>query len=129
MEISGVHDMNKWFKKLFNSDQSTDKKQSNKLTPKEIATRKGEPWVAVLETHVNKDNIRNGFFELDWNEQFILELKQSGYGFDGDPEEEIVDRWFRDIVSQMLEDEGLDPDRGAGFINVKPISDGKSSVS
>jgi hypothetical protein len=121
--------MNKWFKKLFNSDQSTDKKQSNKLTPKEIATRKGEPWVAVLETHVNKDNIRNGFFELDWNEQFILELKQSGYGFDGDPEEEIVDRWFRDIVSQMLEDEGLDPDRGAGFINVKPISDGKSSVS
>ena len=30
-----------------------------KMTPKERATKKGEPWVAVLDTHVNKDNIRN----------------------------------------------------------------------
>lgn len=100
-----------------------------KRDPKELATRKKEPWVSVLDTHINKDNIRNGFFELDWNEYFITELKQAGYGFEGDPEEEIVDRWFRDIVSQMLEDEGLDPTRGAGFINVKPISDGKSEIS
>ena len=42
------------------------------LTPKEIATEKKEPWVAVLDTHVNPDNIRNGFFELDWNEYFVL---------------------------------------------------------
>jgi len=28
-----------------------------KLTPKERATAKGEAWVAVLDTHVNKDNI------------------------------------------------------------------------
>ncbi len=58
-----------------------------KMTPKERATAKGEPWVAVLDTHVNKENIRNGFFELDWNEHFVLKLKQEGYGFDGDPEE------------------------------------------
>jgi hypothetical protein len=101
-----------------------------KMTPKERATAKGEPWVAVLDTHVNKDNIRNGFFELDWNELFVLQLKQAGYGFDGDPDEEIVDRWFRDIVSQMLVDEGEDPTRrGAGYVNVVPISKGKSEVS
>ncbi len=100
-----------------------------KMTPKERATARGEPWVAVLDTHVNKENIRNGFFELDWNEQFVLQLKQAGYGFDGDPEEEIVDRWFRDIVRGMLTEEGLDPSRGAGFINVVPISKGKSEVS
>ena len=35
-----------------------------KLSPKERATAKGEPYVAVLDTHVNKDNVRNGFFEL-----------------------------------------------------------------
>jgi hypothetical protein len=100
-----------------------------KMSPKERATAKGEPWVAVLDTHVNKDNIRNGFFELDWNDLFILQLKQAGYGFDGDPDEEIVDRWFRDIVRNMLEEEGLDSNRGAGYINVVPISQGKSEVS
>lgn len=100
-----------------------------KATPKERATAKGEPWVSVLDTHVNKENIRNGFFELDWNEQFVLQLKQAGYGFDGDPEEEIVDRWFRDIVRGMLAEEGMDTSRGAGFINVVPIAKGKSEVS
>lgn len=100
-----------------------------KLTPKERATKKGEAWVSVLDTKVNPDNIRNGFFELDWNELFVLKLKQEGYGFEGDPEEEIVDRWFRDIVRQMLSDEGLDVNRPAGYINVTPISKGKSEVS
>jgi hypothetical protein len=100
-----------------------------KMTPKERATARGEPWVSVLETHINKENIRNGFFELDWNEQFVLQLKQAGYGFDGDPDEEIVDRWFRDIVRGMLSEEGMDTSRGAGYINVVPITKGKSEVS
>ena len=90
---------------------------------------RGEPWVAVLDTKVNPDNVRNGFFELDWNDLFIAELKKSGYGFDGDPEEEIVDRWFRDIVQNMLGEEGLDPSRPAGFINVNRITKNKSEVS
>jgi hypothetical protein len=101
-----------------------------KLSPKDRATRKKEPWVGVINTHVNKDNIRNGFFELDWNDEFIVQLKQAGYGFDGDPEEEIVDRWFRDLASNMLMEQGLDPRvRTAGFINVVPIAKGKSEVS
>ncbi len=100
-----------------------------KMTPKEKATAKGEPWVSVLDTHVNKDNIRNGFFELDWNEPFIVQLRQAGYGFEGDPDEEVVDRWFRDIVRNMFADEGLDTTRGAGYINVVPIAKGKSEVS
>jgi hypothetical protein len=100
-----------------------------RLTPKERATAKGEPYISVLDTKVNPDNIRNGFFELDWNDQFVLQLKQEGYGFDGDAEEEIVDRWFRDIVKQMLEEDGLDVNRPAGYINVVPIAKGKSEVS
>ena len=105
------------------------KEEQAKMTPKERATAKGEPWVSVLDTHVNKDNIKNGFFELDWNDLFIVQLKQAGYGFDGDPDEEIVDRWFRDIVRNMLAEEGMDTTRGAGYINVVPISQGKSEVS
>jgi hypothetical protein len=100
-----------------------------KLGPKERATKKGEPYISVLDTKVNPDNIRNGFFELDWNDQFVLQLKQEGYGFDGDAEEEIVDRWFRDIVRQMLEEDGLDSNRPAGYINVVPIAKGKAEVS
>jgi len=75
-----------------------------KMSPKERATRKKEPWVGVLETHVNKDNIRNGFFELDWNEQFVLKLKQEGYGEEGDKDEEIVDRWFRELCANVVVD-------------------------
>jgi hypothetical protein len=101
-----------------------------KMTQKERATAKGEPYVAVLDTHVNKENVRNGFFELDWNDEFVLQLKQAGYGFDGDPEEEIVDRWFRDLARNMLAEEGVsEPERvGAGFINVNKFGNGKASV-
>jgi hypothetical protein len=100
-----------------------------KKNPKEYATRRKEPWVNVIDVKVNEENVRNGFFELDWNEYFIAQLVQAGYGVDNDPEEEIVDRWFRDIVYNMLEEEGQDTNRGAGYINVVPIAKGKSEVS
>ena len=97
--------------------------------PKEYATRRKEPWVNVLDVKVNEENVRNGFFELDWNKYFIAQLVEAGYGVDNDPEEEIVDRWFRDIVYNMLQEEGQDTNRGAGYINVVPIAKGKSEVS
>jgi hypothetical protein len=99
-----------------------------KATPKERATMRGEPYVTVLDTHVNKENVRNGFFELDWNDEFIVQLKQAGYGFDGDPEEEIVDRWFRDLATNMLVEEGQNPNRGAGYINVSKLPNGRAQV-
>ena len=94
---------------------------------KEEATAKGEAWVAVLDTQVNPDNIRNGFFELDWNNEFIEQLLDAGYS--GETNEQIVDAWFRTIVIQMLEEEGLDTQREMGYINVVPIDKGRSSVS
>lgn len=94
---------------------------------KEAATKEGKPWVAVLDTQINPENIRNGFFELDWNNEFIEQLLDAGYK--GETQEQIVDSWFRTIVIQMLEEEGMDTDRGAGYINVVPIEKGRSSVS
>ena len=96
-------------------------------TEKQSATANGEPWVAVLDTQVNPDNIKNGFFELDWNNEFIEQLLDAGYK--GESQEEIVDQWFRTIVIQMLEEDGQSTDRGAGYINVVPIDKGKSEVS
>jgi hypothetical protein len=110
--------------------KAAEEEEIAKMSPKERATRKEEPWVGVLETHINKENLRNGFFELDWNEYFVLQLRQAGYGFDGDPDEEVVDRWFRNLCKDIGSEEGIDmTDRGAGYINVKKIAEGKSEVS
>ena len=130
--------MKNFFKKLTGLDKVEAQKaevESEKMEllkqrdPKDYHTRKKEPWVDVIDVKINEENVRNGFFELDWNKYFIEELIKEGYGVDNDPEEEIVDRWFRDIVYGMLEQEGLDTDRGAGYINVVPIDKGKSEVS
>ena len=85
-------------------EKAKEAEELAKLTPKERANRKKEPWVAVLDTHVNKENVRNGFFELDWNDHFVLQLKQEGYGADGDKDEEIVDRWFRELCANVVVD-------------------------
>jgi len=134
--------MKKWLKKVTGIEaeekrlaeeaaalEAKEMEQLKVSNPKEYATRRKQPWVNVLDVKVNEDNVRNGFFELDWNKYFIEQLIQSGYGEEADPEEEIVDRWFRDIVFNMLSEEGLDTSRGSGYINVVPIDKGKSEVS
>ena len=118
--------------KLIADKQEVQKEKDELLSkrdPKAYATRRKEPWVGVLDVKVNEKNVRNGFFELDWNKYFIQQLIDVGYGVTNDEEEEIVDRWFRDIVGNILDDEGLDKDRGSGYINVVPISKGKSEIS
>lgn len=82
------------------------KVQRKAKTPKEIATEKREPWVAVLDTSINPRDPRNGFFELDWNEYFVDQLRFAGYK--GDTDEELIDRWFRDLcLSVAAEDQEL----------------------
>ena len=63
---------------------------------KEEATKLGKAWVAVIDTQLNPENIKNGFFEIDWNNQFIEELLDAGYS--GETNEEIVDGWFKTVV-------------------------------
>ena len=97
------------------------------LSPKDAATLKKEPYVSVLNTHINEDNIRNGFFELDWNEYFIVKLRESGYI--GETEEEVVDAWFKDLCRDVAMEENVNMDRrGAGFINVNSLGNGKAEI-
>ena len=99
-----------------------------KLSPKELATQNKEPWVAVLDTHINQDNIRNGFFELDWNEYFVLQLKAAGYR--GSTDEEIVDSWFSELCRNVGGEVGVDMERrGSGFVNKALRDDGKVEIS
>jgi len=92
-----------------------------KLSAKDRATKLKEPWVGVLNTHINKDNIRNGFFELDWNDHFVLKLKQEGYGFDGDLDEEIVDRWFRELCANVVVDGDFGGAVNTGVIDINSV--------
>jgi hypothetical protein len=127
--------MKQWLKKVTGiaaKEKELEEKELSvleKSDPKAAATKRKEPYIEVLDMQVNEDNIRNGFFELDWNQYFIEELLRNGYGSEGDLDEEIVDRWFKDIIYNMLQEEGLDTNRNAGYINVVPIDKGKSEVS
>ena len=119
-------------KQLVETEQATarakEEERIAKLTPKERATEAKEPWVAVLDTHVNKDNIRNGFFELDWNEYFVLELRQAGYK--GDTDESVVDQWFQELCRNVGAEANVNMERrGSGFINVNNLGDGRSEIS
>jgi len=99
-----------------------------KLSPKERATKRKEPWVAVLDTHVNRENPANGFFELDWNEYFVVQLREAGFGFEGDPDELVVDLWFKTLARNMLSEEGLEMNRSQGFINVQKLDANRSEI-
>ena len=91
------------------------------------ATKDKKPWVAVLDTQVNPDNIKNGFFELDWNNEFIEQLIDAGD--QGEGPEQIIDQWFRTIATQVLDEEGQEPNRGMGYINTsKADNNGKAEV-
>lgn len=98
-----------------------EQEELSKLNPKDRATRRKEPWVGVLNTHVNKENVRNGFFELDWNEYFVLQLKQEGYGEDGDKDEEIVDRWFRELCANVVVDGDYGGAVNTGVIDINSV--------
>lgn len=113
---------------LLTAESAKETERLAKLHPKELATERKEPWVAVLDTHVNKDNIRNGFFELDWNEYFIVQLREAGYT--GETEEAVIDQWFQELCRNVGAESGVNMDRrGAGFINVQNLGNGKSEIS
>lgn len=108
--------------------QAQEEERLAKLSPKELATEKKEPWVAVLDTHVNKENVRNGFFELDWNDYFVLQLRSAGYT--GEDDEAVVDKWFQELCKNVGADTGVDMERrGSGFVNVNNLGNGKVEVS
>ena len=70
-------------------------------TPKKEDTKETAigPWVKVIEVHFDKDNPGRGYFELDWNDDFVGLLGEAGYA--GDSNEAIVDLWFNDLCRSI----------------------------
>jgi hypothetical protein len=101
-------------------------------TEKEIATEKGEPWVAILSMDIDPENLHQGAFELDWNDKFIANLIRAGYQMKADDKDsDIVDRWFqnvcRHVVMETWEQEvANNPNR---VVKSRDIGDGRSEVS
>ena len=112
---------------LFKSEEPTviaEVKKPVKKTKK--AAKSEKPWVKVLDMNVNPDNPRNGFFELDWNDEFVNMLKQNGY--EGGSDTEIVDRWFQTLCRTIGNEQQVDIG-GSGYININRTPDGKTEVS
>ena len=93
---------------------------------KKVAGIRKEPWVNVLELGVNPENAQAGYIELDWNDEFVNMLKQSGY--EGKSEEEIVDRWFQTLCQTIGNEQGLDVN-ASGHVKMTRRDDGKTEVS
>ena len=104
-------------------------KKTTKTTTKKTKKSKGkseEPMVKVLSVNVNPENPRNGFFELDWNKEFVNMLQQNGYT--GDSEEQIVDTWFQSLCRTIGNDQGIGDVTG-GYVQINRRPDRKTEVS
>lgn len=70
---------------------------------KELATKKGEPYVSILNVELDSDDIGNGAFELDWNDIFVAKLIKAGY--QGKTDADVVDNWFKTVCRNILTEE------------------------
>lgn len=97
---------------------------------KQLATINNESWVKIV--HVDA----KGSFEFDWNELFIEELEEAGFG-PAPKEEMVVDEWFNEICKNItieqyqgdvaLLAEQID-ERQPNLVQTKRVAPGKREV-
>jgi hypothetical protein len=110
-----------------------EKANQQKLSPKEVATAAGEPYIEIVAMELNSDNPGLGSFELDWNEQFIKKLRAMGYP--GPTDEVVIDLWFQDVCRNILLEtyEQEQANRAVGdnvrYISRRDLGGGKTEVS
>ena len=77
---------------------------------KEIATIRKEPYVNVISMGIEDEDIRQGYFELDWNDDFVIMLQNAG--ITGTSDDDVVNKWFNGVCRTVLLQEGADLDYG-----------------
>jgi hypothetical protein len=126
--------LKKRFKKKKPAEAKTETPRPKKKSEKDLATERGEPYVAILSMEIDPENMQQGAFELDWNEKFVANLVRAGYQMNPkDTDADIVDRWFtavcRNIVMETYEQyEAMNPERDR-VIKTRNMGDGRSEVS
>ena len=142
MYLDGVFEMFDWLKKKKKvTKRELPEVSKTPLMPgvkapvkseKQIATEKGEPYVAVLSMDVDPNNLHQGAFEPDWNEIFVARLVKAGYMMKPtDTDGEIVDRWFqnvcRHVVMETWEQEQAIKNSGM-YVQKRDLGDGRSEI-
>jgi hypothetical protein len=105
------------------------KKAEPTKSEKELATERGDPYVAILSMDVDPENIHAGSFELDWNEKFVANLIRAGYV--GKTDSDIVDQWFQNVCRHVVmetweQEQAMNPTR---FTRSRDLGNGRTEVS
>lgn len=112
--------------------QPEPKSKPPEKTPKELATDRGDPYVAILSLDVDPENLHQGSFELDWNEKFVANLIRAGYMMKReDTDAEIVDRWFQNVCRHVVmetweQEQAMNPTR---YTRTKDLGNGRKEIS
>lgn len=123
------------FRKKPRKNQDTDIKPAKSAkSAKDIATERGEPYIAITSMEINPDSLHEGAFELDWNSVFVTRLVKAGYMIKKeDTDAEIVDRWFqnvcRNVVMETWEQEQAMNPTPQRHIQKRDIGGGRTEVS
>lgn len=117
-------------KKSAKPAESKEKPEKVKKSAKELATERGEPYIAILSMDVDPNDINSGAFEFDWNEKFIANLARAGY--QGRTDADLVDQWFqaicRNVVLETYEQiEAIN--NSSRYTQSRDIGDGRREVS
>jgi len=100
-----------------------------KKSEKEIADKKGEPYVAILGMDVDPENLHQGSFELDWNEKFVTNLIRAGY--QGETDADIVDQWFQAVCRHVVMEtyDQYDAMNHETYVHTRDLGDGRKEIS
>jgi len=119
-------------KKQTKPTESREKPEKDKKSAKDLATERGEPYVAILGMEVDPENLHQGSFELDWNSVFVTRLVKAGYMMkETDTDADIVDRWFQNVCRHVVmetweQEEAMNPQR---FVRSRDLGDGRREIS
>ena len=140
MILDGAFEMWDWLTKKKKPPAKEEKEKVVRVpkapekSAKQIATEKGEPYVAILTMDIDPNNLHQGAFELDWNEIFIARLVKAGYMMKPtDADSDIVDRWFqnvcRHVVMETWEQDQAMRNSAGGYVHTRDIGDGRTEIS
>ena len=128
-----------WLKKKTRSKKNKEAASPNEIptpkvekTAKEIATERGDPYIAILSMDIDPENLHQGAFELDWNEKFISNLVRAGYQMKpADSDSDLVDRWFQNVCRHVVmetweQEQAMNPTQ---YVNSRNIGGGRREVS
>lgn len=126
--------LDRFLKRKKPAEVKPEQPRPKKKSEKDLATERGEPYVAILSMNIDPNNMHEGSFELDWNDKFVANLVRAGYQMDAkDTDADIVDRWFtavcRNVVMETYEQyEAMNPERDR-LIKTRDLGGGRSEVS